>query len=137
MNSMSALWKGYDVNGDTAELDAIVESGGIISLDANDIITVLSAEGTKWISAATAATVEEALTEAVNNLPCDTQATSHLLIDFRFGNRQGEEGNLSLGAFPKLLEPYLSREVALFWGITPDNSLGEDFKVVVLAAVPA
>ena len=50
MTTEHSNWNGYDVYGDIAELDAIVESTGFINLDKDDVIGVLSAEGENCVT---------------------------------------------------------------------------------------
>ena len=41
MNTKLSDWNGFAVHGDIKELDKIIESGGLISLDKNDVIQTL------------------------------------------------------------------------------------------------
>ena len=50
MNTEISTWGGYAVHGDVKELDRIVESTGLINLDKEDIIKVLSSDGEIFVT---------------------------------------------------------------------------------------
>lgn len=95
MNNGISIWNGYPVHGDIKELDRIIESEGLITLDKDDVVNVLSAEGESHVASGVNFKLGEAFNEAVNALPCKVDKVEELLIDFRFGNRQPEMSGLS------------------------------------------
>lgn len=134
MNNGITIWNGYPVHGDIKELDRIIESEGLITLDKDDIFNVLSAEGESHVISGVNSKLGEAFNEAVNALPCKVDKVEELLIDFRFGNRQPDMSEFSSitdslsGANP---------DINIMWGITSDESLGDSYKVVLVASVKA
>ncbi|WP_304423718.1 hypothetical protein [Paramuribaculum intestinale] len=134
MNNEISIWNGYPVHGDIKELDRIIESEGIITLDKDDIVRVLSAEGENHVTSGVNANLGKAFNEAVNSLPCKVDKVEELLIDLRFGNRQPEMSELS-SITDTLSET--NPDINIMWGITSDESLGDSCKVVLVAAVKA
>ncbi len=134
MNNEISIWNGYPVHGDIKELDRIIESEGLITLDKDDVVNVLSAEGESHVTSGVNSKLGEAFNEAVNALPCKVDKVEELLIDFRFGNRQPDMSEFSSitdslsGANP---------DINIMWGITSDESLGDSYKVVLVASVKA
>ncbi|GFI05875.1 cell division protein FtsZ [Muribaculaceae bacterium] len=134
MNNEISIWNGYPVHGEIKELDRIIESEGLITLDKDDVVNVLSAEGESHVTSGVNSKLGEAFNEAVNALPCKVDKVEELLIDFRFGNRQPDMSEFSSitdslsGANP---------DINIMWGITSDESLGDSYKVVLVASVKA
>ena len=134
MNNGISIWNGYPVHGDIKELDRIIESEGLITLDKDDIFNVLSAEGESHVTSGVNFKLGEAFNEAVNALPCKVDKVEELLIDFRFGNRQPEMSGLS-SITDTLSE--VNPDINIMWGISSDESLGDSYKVVLVASVKA
>ncbi len=134
MNNGISIWNGYPVHGDIKELDRIVESEGFINLDKDDVINVLSAEGESHVTSGVNFKLGEAFNEAVNALPCKVDKVEELLIVFRFGNRQPEMSGLS--SITDTL-PEVNPDINIMWGISSDESLGDFYKVVLVASVKA
>jgi len=132
MNNEISIWNGYPVHGDSKELEGIIESESLITLDKDDVVNVLSTEGESYVTSGVNADLGEAFNEAVNALPCKVDKVDELLIDFRFGNRQPDMSEFSSitdslsGANP---------DINIMWGITSDESLGDSYKVVLVASV--
>lgn len=133
MNNGISIWNGYPVHGDIKELDRIIESESLITIDKDDIVNLLSAEGESHVTSGVDANLGEAFNEAVNALPCKVDKVEELLIDFRFGNRQPEMSGLS--SITKLSG--INPDINIMWGISSDESLGNFYKVVVLTSVKA
>ena len=127
-------WNGYPVHGDVKELDRIVEYDHFINLDQDDIINVLSAEGNNFLLSAVNANLGDAFNDAINNLPCEIYKVNQLLIDFRCGNKQPKMSELS-SVTATLSEA--NPGSAVKWGISSDETLGDSYKVVLLASVKA
>ena len=134
MNNEISIWNGYPVHGEIKELDRIIESEGLITLDKDDVVNVLSAEGESHVTSGVNFKLGEAFNEAVNALPCKVDKVEELLIDFRFGNRQPKMSELS-SITDTLSET--NPDINIMWGITSDESLGDSCKVVLVAAVKA
>lgn len=128
----SLTWNGYAVHGEAKELDKIAESNGLIPLGKEDIIEVLSAEGENYVVAATASKISEVFSIAIKQLPCGMDKVNHLLIDFICGSKQPEVADLT-AITSSLAEA--SADISVKWGIASDESLGEDFRVILVASI--
>ncbi len=131
MNTELSTWNGYAIHGDIKELDAIIVSTGYINLDKDDVIGVLSAEGENCVTTGTAPKIDEAFTNAINELPYSINKITSLLISFRCGNRQPNMAEISK------IQSVLSKansEIDVRWGITNDDSIGNSFKVILVAS---
>lgn len=124
-------WNGYSVHGDVRELDAIMETNGPINLDKDDIVSVLSSEGENWVTAASDARIDEAYSKAVHSLPFTIDKIHKVLIDFRFGLNKPSMAEMSKVTFAI---SKLTKGVEIKWGMSSDETLGETFKVVLLAS---
>ena len=125
-------WNGYPVHGDIKELDAIVNSNGFMTIDKDDIVSVLVADGESYVTSATYHNLGEAFNEAVNSLPCGIDKVNKLVIDFRSGTQQTTLAEFST-ITGKLAEN--NCDIDIMWGMSSDESLGESYKVVLLASV--
>lgn len=131
MTTEHSNWNGYDVYGDIRELDAIVESTGFINLDKEDVVGVLSADGENCVSIGTDNSIERAFTKAVNGLPYTPGKINSLLISFNCGDRQPDMTEISK------IQAFLSEansDIDVKWGIAKDDTLGDSFKVILVAS---
>lgn len=132
MNSKLSNWNGYDVYGDIRELDAIVESTGFINLDKDDIMGVLSATGENCVATGTDNSIDEAFTKAINELPYSLDKITNLLISFRCGNLQPNITDIS--KIPSFLSD-ANPDLDVKWEIVKDDTLGDSFKIILIASV--
>lgn len=132
MDKQISEWNGYSVHGDVKELDGIVNSNGFITLVKNDIINVLSAGGDSYVTSGTNCNFGNAFNEAVNCLPCEIDKVNILLIDFRYGTQQPKMAEFST-ITDKLAGA--NADIEITWGMRSDDSLGESYKVVLVASV--
>ena len=132
MNTEISTWGGYAVHGDVKELDRIVESTGLINLDKEDIIKVISSDGEIFVTYGSNANLSEAFKEAFDRLPCKSLQINKLLIEFRYGIRQPDMAQIS-SISATLSEA--NADIAVMWGMISDESLGESNKVVLVASV--
>lgn len=131
MTTELSNWNGYDVYGDIGELDAIVESTGLINLDKDDVIGVLSAEGESRVTTGTDNHIDEAFTKAINELPYPFDKINSLLISFHYGILQPNMTDMSK------ITSVLSKachNMDVKWGMAKDESLGNSFKVILVAS---
>lgn len=131
MTTEHSNWKGYYVDGDIRELDAIVESTGFINLDKDDVIGVLSADGENCVTTGMDNLIDEAFTNAVNELPYSIDKLNSLLISFHCGHRQPDMKEIS--KIPAFLSEANS-DIDVKWGIAKDDTLGDSFKVILVAS---
>ncbi|MDE6071658.1 MAG: hypothetical protein K2G53_03805 [Muribaculaceae bacterium] len=134
MTKRISEWNGYAVYGDTRELDDIAGTYGLINLDKEDIITVLSAEGENYLTASVNVDLGEAFNQALIGFPCKLDNVNRLLIDFRYGNQQLKMSELS-SITATLSEANPNIEV--IWGMSSDETLMDSYKVTLLASVKA
>lgn len=125
-------WNGYAVYGDTRELEYIAETDGLINLDKEDIISVLSAEGENYLTASVNADLGEAFNQALIGLPCKLDNVNSLLIDFLYGKKQLKMSELS--SIPATLSE-ANTDTDVIWGVSSDETLGDSYKVILLASV--
>ena len=134
MTKRISEWNGYAVYGDTRELDDIAGTYGLINLDKEDIITVLSAEGENYLTASVNVDLGEAFNQALIGLPCKLDIVNRLLIDFRCGNKQLKMSELSsITATLSEVNP----NIEVIWGMSSDETLMDSYKVTLLSSVKA
>lgn len=135
MNTETNEWNGYAINGDNAELDAIITSPhGMLSLDKNDVESVLSCGGENWVVTATGSDFVATFNDALKSLPCRINDVNSILISFGFGSKPPVMAEMS-SITAALAEA--NDGIQIHWGMTPDSSLGESNKVVLVASVKA
>lgn len=131
MDKQISNWNGFKIQGDTSELDRIVEHDGMISLDLNDIINTLSASGENYITDGFGANISEAFKAAVDKLPISINKVEKMLIQFYLGAKQTDMSELSV------ISNTLStgnNNLEVMWGITKIESLGDNIKVVLVSS---
>lgn len=125
------IWNEYEIVGDTALLEYIIETPGYIDLDLTDILSTLTKSGKNYISTATASTLAEALKAAADNQPNALRDATSVLVQFVFGERDFIMNEL-VTALEKLRE--FDDKVDVCWGTTRDTSLADSFRVIILSA---
>ncbi|MDE7421063.1 MAG: hypothetical protein K2N35_12730 [Muribaculaceae bacterium] len=132
MNTKVSNWNGYNVYGDVNEIADLTDVKAFIKIDEEDVMSILSQDGTNYVSAERTSTLEDAFNQAVKNLGCPPEKIRELLIGFRCGSKQPDMMELTrLSLFLTELNP----ELSVKWGICQDSSLGEDYKVILLASI--
>lgn len=131
MTTEHSNWNGYDVDGDIKELDAIVESTGFINLDKDDVMGVLSAAGENCVATGRDNRIDEAFTKAINELSYSLDKITNLLISFCCGNIQPNMADIS--KIPSFLSD-ANHDLDVKWGIVKDDTLGDSFKVILVAS---
>ncbi len=132
MSPLNSTWQTYPINGDAKQLDKIAESQGFIPLGNEDIIEVLSTEGENYVVSDTDPNFGEAFTKAIKLLPCEMDKVNYLLIDFLCGSKQPEVSDLT--AITSSLAQ-ASTDISVKWGVAADDSIGDDFKVIIVASI--
>lgn len=132
MNTKVSNWNGYSVHGDVNEIATLTDTNAFIKIDKEDVMSIVSQDRENYVSAESASTMEDAFKQAVKNLGCPLEKIKDLLIGFRCGSKQPDMMELTrLSTFLAELNP----ELSVKWGICQDLSLGEDFKVILLASI--
>ena len=132
MNTKVSNWNGYNVHGDVNEIADLTDTNAFIKIDEEDVMSILSQDGANYVSAERTSTLEDAFNQVVKNLDCPPEKIKDLLIGFRCGSKQLDMMELTrLSLFLTELNP----ELSVKWGISQDSSLGEDFKVTLLASI--
>ena len=132
MNTKVSNWNGYAVQGDVNEIADLTDTNAFIKIDEEDVMSILSQDGANYVSVERASTLEDAFNQAVKNLGCAPEKIKDLLIGFRCGSKQPDMTELTrLSLFLTELNPKFSVK----WGICQDSSLGEDYKVILLASI--
>lgn len=126
------IWNEYEIVGDTALLDYIVETPGYIDLNLTDILSTLTKSGENYISDATALTLADALKAAADKQPNALRDASAVLVQFVCGTR-----DVIINEFETVLEKLreLDDSVDVCWGMARDTSLGDSSRVIILSAV--
>ena len=132
MNKEQSIWNGYIVHGDVGALDLIAEGTGMVNLDKEDIIRVLTEVGDNYVTTSVSANISEAFREAMYKLPCKIDKVKKMLVNFRCGVKPPAVTDLTTVS-ASLSEAGPDLEFA--WGLTSDESLGDCYKVVLVASV--
>lgn len=134
MSNNPVIWNGYAVFGDIKELDRIAESEGFIHMSKEDLISVLSPEGNNYVTTGVNDNLGEAFSEAIAALPCKIDKVNNLAIDFCSGTKEPAMAQLSAIAVT-LSEA--NPHGKIIWGASTDVTLGDSYKVTLLASVKA
>ena len=132
MNKEQSIWNGYTVHGDVGALDLIAEGTGMVNLDKEDIIRVLSDGGENYVTTGVSNNISNAFSEAVDNLPCKIDKVNKMLVNFRCGVKPPAVTDLT-AISASLSEAGPDLEFA--WSLSSDESLGDSYKVVLVASV--
>lgn len=128
MDSPITYWEGFPVEGDTHELDFIVETAGMLALDKNDILTTLSSEGGNYIATGIGQTLGDAFKSAKDSLPIALADAERMIIHFIMGTHQPDVSEI--GEVVKNLGD--NDRKSIVWGISSDSAIGEKNKVSII-----
>ena len=132
MNKEQSICNDYTVHGDVKTLDLIAEGTGMVNLDNEDIIRVLSDGGESYVTNGVSANISGAFREAVDNLPCKIDKVNKMVVNFRCGVKTPAVTDITtISASLSEAGPNLK----FAWGLTSDESLGDSYKVVLVASV--
>lgn len=132
MENQISNWNGFQIHGDTSELDRIVEHSGMISLDFNDITSTLSPSGENYITVGIGTNIPEALKSALDRLPITISKVEKLMIQFYIGAKQPAMSELS--DISKTLST-CNNNLHVMWGVSKNENLGDNIKVVLLSSL--
>ena len=132
MHKEQSIWNSYTVYGDVEALDLIAEGTGMVNLDNEDIIRVLVEVGDNFVTTGVSANISEAFREAVDNMPCKIDKVNKMVVNFRCGVKTPAVTDLT-AISASLSEA--SSDLEFAWGLTSDESLGDSYKVVLVASV--
>ena len=127
----STSWNGYTVYGDSSELDKIIATPNIISLDKNDIISVLSREGEHRITTGVGADCLSALNAAISALGRPLDKVTAMLVNIYCKDKR----QLQMSEIGSMLEPFkecLDTDCDVLWGIAEDAEIKSSRKVTLL-----
>ena len=127
----STSWNGYTVNGDSSELDKIIATPNIISLDKNDIISVLSREGEHRITTGVGADSLSALNAAISALGRPLDKVAAMFVNIYCNDKR----QLLMSEIDSMLEPFkecLDPDCDVLWGIAEDAEIKSSRKVTLL-----
>ena len=132
MNNKESVWENLPVQGDVNELNAIINTPSLISLDRNDIMKVLNAEGDSFIITGTAGSLIEALHSALEKMPL--VYIEDMAVAIWCGASQFPMSGTSVkNALSELDSEINKPDKNISWGIFTDSSLDDSFKVTIIA----
>lgn len=130
--SIKSIWNGYTVHGDAEELDLMADETGMVNLDNDNIIHVLSDGGESYVTTGVSANISEALREAVDKLPYNIDKVNKMLVNFRCGVKPPAVTDFTaISASLSEAGP----DLEFVWGLTSDESLGETYNVVLVVSI--
>ena len=125
----------YNITGDTAEIDRIINKYGIINIEPDDVFSTLSESSENYITVGQGEgedCVAGALNDAFSNLPIATDEISRLLVYFWLPR------TIAMDSFKNLvcaLMEEFARYIYVVWGCDCDESERErQVKVSLIAA---
>lgn len=125
----STVWNGYTVYGDSSELDKIIATPNIISLDKNDIIGVLSYDGEHRIVTGEGVDCRSALNAAIASLPFSLEKVTAMAIYIACNS----SSPLLMNEVGALIEP-LNADCDVIWGVSENCDIEQPRKIVLLVS---
>lgn len=129
-------YKDYEIVGDTAEIDRIINTCGFINLDVSDIVSTLSKESVNYVTVGSAddeGCIANALKVAIGKLPIEIGNVSKLLFNIWMPKNMPTPMT-EMQSMIDIINP-LSSDIDICWGCAHDESLeGQQAKVTLIAA---
>lgn len=129
-------YENYMIIGDTAEIDKIISTCGIINIDIVDIESTLSKDAVNYVTIGSAdgeGCIANALKVAIGKLPIEIGNTSKILFNIWMPKNMPSIMNEK-----KIMTDYissLSAYIDIIWGCAYDESLnGQQTKITLIAA---
>lgn len=127
----STSWNGYTVYGDSSEIDKMIATTNIISLDKNDIIGALSYDGEHRIVTGEGVDCRSALKAALTALGCPHERVTAMIVNIYCENRS----QLLMSEINSMLEQIkecISADCDLLWGVAEDAEMECPRKITLL-----
>ena len=127
----STSWNGYTIYGDSVEIDKMIATTNIISLDKNDIIGVLSREGEHRIATGVGVDCESALNAALSSRGSLLEDITAMIVYIYCKDKS----QLLMSEISSLLEPIkecISADCDLLWGFAEDTEIECPRKITLL-----
>lgn len=129
-------YEDYEIIGDTAEIDRIINTCGFINISTMDIESTLSKESSNYVTVGSAdgeGCIANALNVAIGKLPIEIGNVSKLLFNI-WMPKSMPSSMTEMQSMAEFIQP-LSSDIDLCWGCALDESLkGQQAKVTLIAA---
>ena len=129
-------YEDYQIVGDTAEIDRIINTCGFINLGVSDIVSTLSKESVNYVTVGSAddeGCIANALKVAIGKLPIEIGNVSKLLFNIWMPKNMPTPMT-EMQSMIDIINP-LSYDIDICWGCAHDESLdGQQVKVTLIAA---
>lgn len=126
-------WNGFAGYGDVNELNRIIRARGVVNIDRADLEHTLSRNGENYVVTACGDSTSHCFKEALAALPKPICQLRSLILDVCYGSRQllvSDMADMIATEECKQIEDKLT----LLWGVAEDDTLGDKFKIVLLAS---
>ncbi len=130
-------YEDYRIIGDTAQLDNVLKSNGVLNIDYGDIRRTLSTDKLNYISVGIGDNITDVLEQSVENLPISTENISDMLFYVfspKFRKPENEAMDCSDAEQIVSFTHNLPVEIKVFWGLGYDDLLTDKIKVILIAA---
>lgn len=129
-------YEDYEIVGDTAEIERVINTCGFVNLDVADIVSTLSKEWGNYVTVGSAegeGCIANALKDAIGKLPIEIKNTSNILFNIWMPmNLQSPMTEMK--SMIDIINP-LPSDINICWGCALDELLeGQQAKVTLIAA---
>lgn len=126
----TTIWNGHTVYGDAKEIDAVIASDGLISIEKPDVMSLFSDDGAVYVYTAKGSTLHEAIDKIRNSICTKDVGLTKLLIQVWAG-KSFKMSNLT--PITELLNNSNS-DIELTWGVCIEDNCSNEVKVTILAS---
>ena len=125
-------YEDYRIIGDTAEIDKVIQIGGIINIDVPDITSTMSTDTLNYVTVGVGDNIGDAMVQSVDNLPVKTGNIAKMLFQILIPDDR--KPVMSDVEVINGIIRNLDDDIVVFWGFAYDETLTDHIKVILIAS---
>lgn len=124
-------YEDYKIIGDTAEIDKVIGTCGIINIGIDDITSTLSTDTMNYVTVGIGENICNAIEQLVENLPTPVTDVAKMLFQILIP-KDNKSDLLEIKLMTDFIRD-LPSDIDICWGIACDESLAESIKIILIA----
>ncbi len=125
-------YEDYHIVGDTANIEKVVQTCGIINIDVADITSTLSTDTLNYVTVGVGLNIVDAMEQSVENLPIPAGLVGKMLFQILIP----KEYKTDLSEIKTMTDfiGSFNNDIDVCWGIAYDETLTDNIKVILIAS---
>lgn len=125
-------YENYRIIGDTAEIDTVINTCGMINIGVADITSTFSTDTVNYVTVGVGNNIVDAMEQSVDNLPINSDQVGKMLFQILIPKDYKPDLSVtkSIADFIRKFD----KDIDVCWGVTFGESLIDNTKVILIAS---